>query len=291
MLSTPSPFRGPDALVALATAAHEQLADDPRGALLRVHETAPVAECLGWKSLEGVHPVDALLGFVAPDDWRAIGVCTTGRAHSPRGTEAVTLTLLVDRAGATASVLQRGGALEVLPGRPDGMVADACRRALGLPTAPPPGSSLVLWTLTWLDRVVAEAHDRVPGQPAPSWAAVARLHPASSGPGDPVALALDAAALAEAWPWGRLRAEPALADLPGSPPSPALAQWMDDGMWARWLIRELPPAADLLEATRALLSPVVADAIDLVVAAAADSGGWVVDEWGAWGGVLGEDRP
>jgi hypothetical protein len=106
-----------------------------------------------------------------------------------------------------------------------------------------------------------------------------------------VALALDAAALAEAWPWGRLRAEPALADLPGSPPSPALAQWMDDGMWARWLIRELPPAADLLEATRALLSPVVADAIDLVVAAAADSGGWVVDEWGAWGGVLGEDRP
>jgi hypothetical protein len=291
MPSTPSPFRGPDALVALATAAHDQLADDPRGALLRVHETAPVAECLGWKSLEGVHPVDALLGFVAPDDWRAIGVCTTGRAHSPRGTEAVTLTLLVDRAGGTASVLQRGGALEVLPGRPDGMVADACRRALGLPTAPPPGSSLVLWTLTWLDRVVAKAHDRLPGQPGPSWAAMARLHPASSGPGDPVALALDAAALAEAWPWGRLRAEPALADLPGSPPSASLAQWMDDGMWARWLIRELPPAAELLEATRALLPAVMADAVDLVVAAAVDGGGWAVDEPGGWGGVLDEDWP
>jgi hypothetical protein len=291
MPSIPSPVPGRDALVALATAAHEQLADDPRDALLRMHETAPVAECLGWKSLEGVHPVDALLGFVAPDDWRAIGVCTTGRALSPGGTEAVTVTLLVDRAGTAASVLQRGGALEVLPGRPDGMVADACRRALGLPTAPPPGSSLVLWTLTWLDRVVAEAHDRVPGQPAPSWAAVARLHPASSGPGDPVALALDAAALAEAWPWGRLRAEPALADLPGSPPSASLAQWMDDGMWARWLIRELPPAAELLEATRALLPAVMADAVDLVVAAAVDGGGWAVDEPGGWGGVLDEDWP
>lgn len=291
MPSTPSSFPGRDALLAQATAAHEQLADDPRGALLRVHETAPVAECLGWTSLEGVHPVDALLGFVAPDDWRAIGVCTTGRAHSPHGTEVVTLTLLVDRAGATASVLQRGGALEVLPGRPDGMVADACRRALGLPTAPPPGSSLVLWTLTWLDRVVVEAHGRVPGQPASSWAAVARLHPASSGPSDPVGLALDAAALAEAWPWGRLRAEPALADLPGSPPSLAVAQWMDDGMWARWLIGDLPPAADLLEATRALLPPVVADAIALVVAAAADHEGTSADEWDAWRSILVEDRP
>ena len=133
MPSTPSSLPDRDALLALATVAHEQLADDPRGALLRVHATAPVAECLGWKSLEGVHPVDALLGFVAPDDWRAIGVCITGRAHSPRGTEAVTLTLLVDRAGATASVLQRGAALELLPGRPDGgwptpaAVPSACR--------------------------------------------------------------------------------------------------------------------------------------------------------------------
>ena len=106
-----------------------------------------------------------------------------------------------------------------------------------------------------------------------------------------MALALDAAALAEAWPWNRLRAEPALADLPGPTPSPAAAQWMDDGMWARWLIAELPPAAEMIDATRALLSPVVADAIDLVVAAAVDSGGWAMDEWDAGRSVLGDDRP
>jgi hypothetical protein len=290
MPSIPSSSVGPDALLSLALSAHEQLADDPRGALLRVHASTPVAGGLRWWSLDHVHPVEALLGFVAPRDWRAIGVCSTGRAHSPRGTEAVTVTLLVDRAGATASVLQRGRALEVLPGRPDGVVADACRRALGLPTAPPPGSSVVLWTLTWLERVVAEAHARVPGQAAPSWAAVARLHPANSGPSDPVGLALDAAALAEAWPWSRLRVEPALADLPGSPPSPAVAHWMDDGMWARWLIRDLPPAADMLDAVRALLTPVLADAIHLVVAAAVESAGSALDEWDQWSCILDEDR-
>jgi hypothetical protein len=53
---------------------------------------------------------------------------------------------------------------------------------------------------------------------------------------------------------------------------------MDDGMWARWLVSRLPPADELLEATRAVLSPVVGDAVDLVVTAAADAGGWAVDD-------------
>jgi hypothetical protein len=103
---------------------------------------------------------------------------------------------------------------------------------------------------------------------------VARLHAAGTSSSGPVALALAAAALAEAWPWHRLRAEPAVADLPGRLPSPALARWMDDGMWARWVADALPPVDDLLSATRALLSPVVADAIELVVDAAGDAAGW-----------------
>ncbi len=278
MPSTPSRIPDPDALLALATLAIEQLAGDPRGALLRVHETADDTDCLAWLPLQGAHPLDALLGYVAPADWWAIGVCAPGRAHSPDGSDDVTVALLVDRAGATASLLQRGDAREVLPGRPDGVLADACRRALGLPTPPPPWSSLMLWTQAWLDRIVEADGARAPGRPGLSWSAVARLHPASTGAGDPVALALDAAALAEAWPWARLRAEPAVADLAGPRPSPALAQWMDDGMWARWLVSRLPPADELLEATRALLSPVVADAVELVVAAAADAGGWAVDD-------------
>ena len=278
MPSTPSPSPDRDALLALATLANEQLAGDSGGALLRIHQAASGADCLAWLPLHGAHPLEALLGYVAPPEWWAIGVCAPGRAHSVDGTDDVTATLLVDRAGATASILQRGDDREVLPGRPDGVLADACRRALGLPTAPPPWSSLMLWTQAWLDRIVEADGARPPGLPSLSWAAVARLHPAGTGPGDPVALALDAAALAEAWPWARLRAEPGVADVAGPRPSSALAQWMDDGMWARWLVSRLPPADELLEATRAVLSPVVADAVDLVVTAAADAGGWAVDD-------------
>lgn len=264
MPSTPSPSPDRDALLALATMAAEQLAGDSGGALLRVHEAASGADCLAWLPLQGAHPLEALLGYVAPPEWWAIGVCAPGRAHSADGTDDVTATLLVDRTGATASILQRGDDREVLPGRPDGVLADACRRALGLPTAPPPWSSLMLWTQAWLDRIVEADGARPPGLPSLSWAAVARLHPASTGPGDPVALALDAAALAEAWPWARLRAESGVADLAGARPSPALAQWMDDGMWARWLLAGLPGGTDLLAAVQDLLTAPMAEAVTRV---------------------------
>ena len=198
------------------------------------------------------------MGFVAPPDWRAVGVCTAGLAHRPGSTAPVRITLLVDRGGASASVLHHdegAAGVEVLPGRSEGIVADACRRALGLPTRPPPQSSLPLWTATWLDRVVTAATGREPGRPELSWAAVARLHPASTGPADPITLALAAAALAEAWPWHRLRAEPSVADVVGAVPDAAVAAWMDDGMWARRVAEGLAPIADLLDATRVLLAP------------------------------------
>ena len=279
MPSTPSPSPDRDALLALATLANEQLAGDAGGALLRVHQAASGADCLAWLPLHGAHPLEALLGYVAPPEWRAIGVCAPGRAHSADGTDDVTATLLVDRAGATASILRRGDDREVMPGRPDGVLADACRRALGLPTAPPPWSSLMLWTLAWLDRIVEADGARPPGlpslvvgggRPPPPRQLAARATRS--------ALALDAAALAEAWPWARLRAEPGVADIAGPRPSSALAA-VDGrrhvGPLAR---RPAPPADELLEATRAVLSPVVADAVDLVVTAAAEAGGWAVDD-------------
>jgi hypothetical protein len=275
---SPLPTPRPDDLRSLARAAGAELAPVAGGALLRVHHLGPGRGALSWRPLDGLHPLEVLMGFVAPPDWRAVGVCTAGLAHRPGGTAPVRITLLVDRGGASASVLHHDdGAVgdEVLPGRTEGVVADACRRALGLPTRPPPPSSLPLWTATWLDRVVTAATGREPGRPELSWAAVARLHPASTGPADPIALALAAAALAEAWPWHRLRAEPSVADVVGAVPDAAVAAWMDDGMWARRVAEGLAPIADLLDATRVLLAPAVADAVDLVAAAGADaSAGW-----------------
>jgi hypothetical protein len=285
----PSPDHG--YLLAFARAADTDLARaGVDGAILRVSALAPVNEAFTWFPLEGTHPLEVLLGFVAPPHWQALGVSCPGYAHrldahgrvrhDASGVavepDDVSVTVLVDRGGSAAGVLRRGAEAADLPGRPEGAVADACRRALGLPTSPPPPSSLGLWTLAWLDRVVEAAGRADAESRLRSWSAVAGLHAAAGPPGDhepaaalaPAALAGAAGALAMAWPWGRLRDDPAVVDVPGPPPSAELAGWMDDGMWARWMLSRLPAADDLMAAVRALLPPVLADGVELVAGAA-----------------------
>jgi hypothetical protein len=156
------------------------------------------------------------------------------------------------------------------------MVADACRRAFGLPTSPPPLSTAELWAAYWLDRIVEVAAEPPGGCRLRSWAEVAALHPAladRAGPGsgpadDPDRLAAAgaaAAAWAERWTWARLRAAPDTLDLPWLDRSPALAAWMDDGMWARWLGSALPQSEDLLAAVHDLLGARLAVAVERVI--------------------------
>jgi len=245
------------------------------GAILRV-STDP-SERLSAFALDGAHPLRLLLRFIAPPWWTALGVSSTGRAHpldadgrprpgpdSPR----VRVTVLIGGDGAAAGLLRHGDDVTPMPDPPEGVVADACRRAFGIPTMPPPASSAELWTLAWLDRIV-EAAVRSDGRGRlAEWPAVAALHPAV-GPSrhvpDPPALAAAAAGLTEAWPWSRLRAEPSVVSIPGVDQSPATAAWMDDGMWARWLLAGLPTRADLLAAVHDLLPEPAAAAVSRVV--------------------------
>jgi hypothetical protein len=266
------------------------LAATSGGALLCAGEPLSGPGSLAWFPLAGAHPLDLLLGLDAPRHWAALGVACTGRAHTASARpEPVAVTILLDRAGAAAGVLRRGATVSDMPDRPEGVVADACRRALGLPTAPPPGSTRELWALLWLDRVVDAAAGGGPGARPTTWLALARLHPAAGPHGDPTAAALHPAAgphgdptaaalhpvalaaaagtLAAAWPWHRLRADPGAIPLPGARPAPGLAAWMDDGMWARWLLSHLPAAGDLLSAVRALLPPALAETVAGVVGA------------------------
>jgi hypothetical protein len=179
-----------------------------------------------------------------------------------------------DGAGGDAGEIvgEVAGEVVPLPGSPEGEVADACRRALGLPTAPPPGSTLQLWTLAWLDRVVDVAGRAAAPDRLRTWAQVADLHAAAGPRCDPAALAAAAASLAEAWPWSRLRAEPSVVDAPGPVPAAELAAWMDDGMWARWLLARLPGEHDLLAAVRALLPARLVAGVEAVVVAARAAG-------------------
>jgi hypothetical protein len=263
----------------------------PTGALLRVSARAahPPGE-LACYPIDPIHPLDLLMGFVAPEHWWALGVSSRGLQHSmdddgrvvrSADSPRVRITVLVDRSGGGAGLLRRGDELTALPGRPEGTVADACRRALGLGTAPPPATTVGLWTRCWLDRMVdvlAESGGAVGGGPGPpTWRDLTRLHPASSiattrwaggdlGP-DADALADATRALAEAWPWARLRADPAVVDVPGPLPDARVVAWMDDGMWARWLLAAFPALDDLVDAACSLLAPNLARAARQVVQA------------------------
>ena len=293
-MSSPVPPPPDLALAALVETADATLAKRgsraPASAVLRV--SAPHAHPPGeltWFPIDPVHPLDLLLGFVAPAHWSALGVSSSGLQHQlgddgrvVRGADPprVRITVLIDRSGRGAGLLRRGAELTALPGQPEGTVADACRRALGLDTAPPPMTTVGLWTRCWLDRVVdalARSGGGGGGAGRPTWQDIARLHPASSasdthGPGvgrrpDPRALAGATRALAEAWPWARLRAEPGVVDVPGPLPSARVAAWMDDGMWARWLLAAFPALDDLVDAACSLLAPDLARAARDVVEA------------------------
>ena len=74
-----------------ALAAHVDTADAtlaalgaraPAGALLRVSasDADPPGE-LAWFPIDPIHPLDLLLGFVAPAHWWALGVSSRGRQH------------------------------------------------------------------------------------------------------------------------------------------------------------------------------------------------------------------
>ena len=284
-MSVPAP-RDPDRPGAISLAARVDEADaalaptTSDAAILRVANLgADGPDDLAWFPLDGGHPLDVLLGFVAPEHWVALGVSTPGEAH-PVGDDGrvvrstdpspIRVTVLFDRSGRAAGRLRQGGDVSAMPGSPEGVVADACRRCLGLATGPPPATTALLWTLCWLDRLVDAAGRAAASPRLASWAEVARLHPAASSPPpgpeadvghEPGALAAATVLLAEAWPWSRLRADPSLIDVPGPLPEPHVIRWMDDGMWARWLLSTFPTIDDLVAAVCGLLPDCVASAV------------------------------
>lgn len=274
---SPSPFSPPiPSLRQLAEVLHEGSSGWP-GSLVVTVAPAETEVAIGtWPvPVETPHPADPLVGFLAPEDWTAIGLISRGRAWSddPEGTGTgsrvhvgsvvltdavatpVRITSLFGRDGSATSLLTRADEpLEVIEDAPEGWVADVMARVLGRPT-PPPGWSLSTWVeATWLDRIA----DLVLAEPGRvrRWNALARLHPlAAPGSALPgVLLAVETRALDLESSWQRMRhlwcgALPSGPDLapPGGRPID-LPDWFDDGSFARWITRHLVPGEDLLPA-------------------------------------------
>ncbi len=259
--------RGPaeERLQALARLVDETTADEPGH--VAVHAATDGAEMvLGLLPLDAeVHPFPQLAGTTAPADWEVFGLRVRGRAvelDGERPAQATATTFVVDRTGAEWSVVRRADEILDLQGPAEGTLADLCRRVLGLPTAPPPCSTALLFVLAWFDRAVEAWGDPARRELSTSWTKLAELHPAvalgadAASMADPDALATVACAHARAWSWARLRAEPGAAPLPSGDGLPvAVTTWMDDGFYARWALGAFPPAAQIVHDLTGLVAP------------------------------------
>jgi hypothetical protein len=214
---------------------------------------------LGVRPLDGeTSVVEALAGLTAPAEWLAIGVVTEGNArHLADRSERrrVRCVHLVDRSGASGSTLRlQGDDVTVLSRKddhdPSGRIDDVCRRALGLSTAAPEHSSVELWAILWLERLL-EYRGCAPTEMRLPWRDVAELHPAVAlVVGDPHGEHWGAEAaqnlsrlgelLAEVHSWPVLRLACAAGEWPVDGVPADVAEWLDDGAFSRWVLGTFP---------------------------------------------------
>jgi len=227
-------------------------------------------------------PVD-LLGWRAPVEVDALAFVGTGlaRAEPAHGrrdhsyeagggrdgrSEEVRVAVAVARDGQVAGLLHLDGRVRTDAPRA-GRLHDTLHRCLELPTpAPPTGTGQLIDTL-WVAGVLdaAERAERAGGRLG--WAEVLACHPAVGAVGtggakvDPPVAEIAIRVARRAWSWETLRCQAAtegtLADLC----PPALAGWMDEGMFARWVLDGLLPATALLGHLDGLLEPAAAAAL------------------------------
>ena len=233
----------------------------PPRALLRVSvaDADPPGELPGSRSIRSIRSTCC---------WDSLRPCTGGRwacraavgstrsaataAVRSAGSPRVRITVLIDRSGGAASLLRPATSAPLCPAHPTARWPTHAAGRWASRLVPAPATTAGLWTRCWLDRAVdtlAPSSGARGGAAPPTWRDLTRLHPASSvaatrwsgldlGP-DADALADATRALADAWPWSRLRADPAVADVPGPCPIPGSSRgWTTacgpDGCWRRF---------------------------------------------------------
>jgi hypothetical protein len=230
-----------------------------------VDDVDPPAPVPGSSGTDPADLVASLVGFDAPATWVAMAVVVRGRSWALDDADTdprpLRLTHVVDRRGGSASVMRHAGE-EPIVGGPEGQgrLVDACRRALGLVTAPPPEESTGLWALLWLDGLLARA---ARGDELTGLVAAARAHPAIEMVAEQDPDMVEEAAhrlvrlgrlFGQARDWAHLRRAAAAGEWPVEDLDPEGAAWMDDGMFARWVTADFPLLDDYLAELDVLLA-------------------------------------
>jgi hypothetical protein len=204
------------------------------------------------------------LGCHLEAGWSAAAVVSGGRlrpldpgqelpAHLVAGQAGgLTLCCVVPRRGPMGWKLTLSGRAELEEPPQQGFLLDVLRRAAGRPTGRPEPVGLyhLMWWVGTILAVGTRSSRRL------DWPAVRALHPVMSA--EDLALAL-------VWPpagrsggygtWEQLRLRAASGKIEPWFPPPDLADWMDQGMFSRWVVSRLPPMTTLLRRCRPLLTP------------------------------------
>ncbi len=233
--------------------------------LVRVTRNGEVAV----RSLDGDHPYDALMGFVAPDDWEVFGVIAPGwgtyydgpRKGERRRCRAIHLT---QRTGEEVAILRFTGDEEgdvIQEKDAPGRVADCVRRAMGLPTPPATDASLTAW---WADqvlrRIAARRHPSFEGELVDSCEVYDLIGPRPAS-------------------WDDARWS-VIAEGGNTVMDATIATWMDDGMFSRECLGEMiDPSVAMAEAKKACTPEGWRTVMMLILGEAFyDEGGWVDDD-------------
>ncbi|HET9076155.1 MAG TPA: hypothetical protein VFN68_04430 [Acidimicrobiales bacterium] len=222
------------------------------------------------------------LGWRAPPDCRIFGMVGTGRVRPlDDGVElaanlaggrsgGVRLACVVSRSGRVGwhMVLPDGSTFDQVP--EEGRALDVLKRCLGLPTPAPAAPTIRrLYHAAWLAAIL----DQPPGGRLLSWSAALDLHPVlwdrPGGP-DPAAKEEAIGMLEGRWTWEDLRVAVAGGFSACGLPEPALAAWMDAGMFARWVLDGIRDPEDLLGQARGRLRPAAARRLAHLIHAAGE---------------------
>ena len=179
------------------------------------------------------------------------------------------LCCLVGRDGQVASLLRAPDGSVVASGEAEGRAVDALRRALGLATPPPERDAADLLAVLWINDLIGAVDAGI----ALGWPEAAALHPAMralAAEGHDLGLehmTLVARVASAAWSWENLRIQACQEDWLADMVSAELARWMDEGMFSRWMLADLPPLPVAISAVADHFDPSVWREVTTVIAA------------------------
>lgn len=218
------------------------------------------------------------LGWSAPPQCRALAMVATGRVRAideavempaslasgrPGG---VRMACVVGRSGSVGwhMVLPDGSVFEEMP--ESGRMLDVMLRCLNLPTPPPSEPPDVMVAYGWLAALLhGDPPDHLLG-----WSELLDFHPALIGCCQDLFAQMKETVIGfetGSGSWEEVRVAVAAGDAGDALVPPELADWMDEGMFARWILGSMRPLEDMLDELRPRLRPSAARRLAHVVRA------------------------